>query len=43
VGAASKARRVFGFDPQVKFRKLIDVMLEADLRDAAAHPAGGHR
>jgi len=43
VGDASRAKRVFGFDPQVKFRKLIDVMLEADLRDAAAHPPGGHR
>ena len=35
VGDASKARRAFGFDPQVKFRKLIEVMLEADLREAS--------
>lgn len=43
VGDASKARRAFGFDPQVKFRRLIDVMLEADVRAAAASTAGGHR
>lgn len=41
VGDASKARRAFGFDPQVKFRKLIEVMLEADL--ASATSIGGHR
>jgi len=35
VGNASKAKAAFGFDPQVKFRRLIEVMLEADLRDAA--------
>jgi GDPmannose 4,6-dehydratase len=43
VGDASKARRAFGFDPQVKFRKLIEVMLAADLRDASASSTvGGH-
>jgi len=36
VGDASKARAAFGFDPQVRFRRLIEVMLDADLRQAAA-------
>jgi GDPmannose 4,6-dehydratase len=35
VGDSSKARKAFGFDPQVKFRKLIELMLEADLREAS--------
>jgi GDPmannose 4,6-dehydratase len=35
VGDSSKARKDFGFDPQVKFRKLIELMLDADLREAS--------
>ncbi len=31
VGDISKARRAFGFDPQVKFRNLIKLMVDADL------------
>src|SRR6185312_1825276 len=32
VGQIGKARRDFGFDPQVKFGQLVKVMVEADLR-----------
>jgi len=43
VGDASKARETFGFEPKVKFRDLIELMLEADLEQAAAEGAGGAR
>jgi len=44
VGDASKARNAFGFDPQVKFRRLIEVMLEADLSEASDEKEGrAHR
>lgn len=33
VGDASKARRAFGFGPKVRFRELVRLMLEADLRE----------
>lgn len=40
VGDISKARRIFGFDPKIKFKELVRLMVEADLaleeRDAAA-------
>lgn len=32
IGDISKARNAFGFNPQVKFRELIKLMLEADLK-----------
>ncbi len=31
IGNTSKANKVFGFDPQIKFKDLIRIMLEADL------------
>ena len=47
VGDASKARRAFGFGPAVRFRELVRLMLEADLRkeeeDAALGNKGGKR
>jgi GDPmannose 4,6-dehydratase len=37
-GDASKAERVFGWRPRVRFRELVRIMLEADLRDAGVEP-----
>lgn len=37
VGDAAKAREAFGFEPKVKFRDLIELMLEADLQAASRH------
>lgn len=34
VGDISKARRAFGFNPQVRFRQLVRLMVDADLRQA---------
>ena len=31
VGDISKARKVFGFNPKVKFKELVKLMVEADL------------
>jgi len=31
-GDASKAERVFGWRPRVKFRELVELMVEADIR-----------
>ena len=33
VGDTSKARNAFGFDPKVKFKELVKLMVEADLED----------
>jgi GDPmannose 4,6-dehydratase len=33
VGDASKARNTFGFDPKIKFKELVSIMVEADLRN----------
>lgn len=33
VGDSSKARRVFGFDPKIGFRPLVQLMVEADLKE----------
>lgn len=43
VGDISKARRAFGFEPKVKFRNLIELMLEADIRAASGDNAGALR
>lgn len=32
VGDTTKAKRVFGFDPKIKFKELIRLMVEADIR-----------
>jgi GDPmannose 4,6-dehydratase len=37
-----KARKAFGFDPQVKFKELVRIMVEHDLEDLAP-PCGGVR
>lgn len=34
VADITKARRIIGFDPQVRFRQLVRLMVEADLREA---------
>lgn len=36
VGNASKARRAFGFNPKVRFRELVALMVDADLRNQHA-------
>ena len=36
LGDASKARRVLGWEPKVKFRDLVRMMVESDLREARA-------
>lgn len=41
VGDASKARTAFGFNPKVRFRDLVELMVEADLR--AERKAAGLR
>ncbi len=41
VGDISKARRTFGFDPRVKFRELVRLMVEADLRLEESGTVGG--
>jgi len=33
VGDTSRARNAFGFDPKVKFKELVKLMVEADLED----------
>lgn len=32
IGDISKAKRVFGFEPKVKFKELVKIMLEADIK-----------
>jgi GDPmannose 4,6-dehydratase len=36
VGDIAKAKRAFGFDPQVRFRQLVRLMVESDLQRAGA-------
>ena len=36
VGDTSKARRAFGFDPKVRFRDLVELMIDADLHAESA-------
>ena len=43
VGDASKARRAFGFGPKVRFRELIRLMLETDLREEERDVSLGDR
>jgi GDP-D-mannose dehydratase len=38
-GDPSKAERVLGWRPQVRFAELVRIMLEADLREAGLDPA----
>ena len=38
-GDASKAERVLGWRPEVRFHELVRIMLEADLREAGVDPA----
>lgn len=38
---ASKARKVLGWEPQVTFKKLVQIMVEADLKDLEALRKGG--
>lgn len=40
VGDAGKARRVLGWQPRVTFAKLVEIMVEADLKLAAREKAG---
>ncbi|MEO8679312.1 MAG: GDP-mannose 4,6-dehydratase [Vicinamibacterales bacterium] len=40
VGDISKARRVFGFEPKVKFKELVRLMVESDLREEDGAGAG---
>lgn len=42
LGDASKSKRVLGFEPQVKFRQLVEIMTQAEL-DAAGVSQGAHR
>ena len=39
LGDASKARKTFGWEPKVKFKELVRIMLEADLKQAGLDPA----
>jgi GDP-D-mannose dehydratase len=32
IGDISKAKKTFGFNPKVKFSKLVELMVEADLK-----------
>lgn len=36
----SKARRAFGFDPKVKYKELIRIMMDHDLKDVARNHSG---
>ena len=36
----SKARRVFGFDPKVKYKELVKIMMDHDLKDVARGSSG---
>jgi GDPmannose 4,6-dehydratase len=36
----SKARRVFGFNPKVKYKELIKIMMDHDLKDVAINHSG---
>jgi GDPmannose 4,6-dehydratase len=38
LGDASKARKALGWSPQVEFRKLIEMMVDADLQRLSAAP-----
>lgn len=38
----SKAHRVFGFDPKVKYKELIRIMMNHDLKDVAMSHSGAH-
>ena len=43
VGNTDKARRAFGFEPKVKFRNLVELMLEADIRASSGDKVGALR
>lgn len=38
LGDASKAKKKLGWEPKVKFKELVKIMLEADLKDAGLDP-----
>jgi GDPmannose 4,6-dehydratase len=38
LGDASKAKKQLGWEPKVKFKELVKIMLEADLKDAGLEP-----
>ena len=40
VGDASKARRVFGWEPQVDFNRLVGMMVDADIARLSGKPVG---
>jgi GDPmannose 4,6-dehydratase len=40
VGDASKARRVFGWEPQVDFKRLVGMMVDADIARLSGKPVG---
>jgi GDPmannose 4,6-dehydratase len=42
-GDAAKAKRVLGWEPRVRFRELIEMMVDADLRRHAEAPSGAGR
>lgn len=42
IGDASKARRVLGWEPKVKFEALVRMMVDADLAKLAGNNAGKH-
>jgi GDPmannose 4,6-dehydratase len=39
LGDYSKAKKVLGWEPKVKFKELVRIMLEADLKEAGLEPA----
>lgn len=40
VGDSSKARRVFGWEPQVDFKRLVGMMVDADIARLSGRPVG---
>jgi GDPmannose 4,6-dehydratase len=40
LGDASKAKRILGWEPVVKFKELIHIMVDADLRKARIERGG---
>jgi GDPmannose 4,6-dehydratase len=40
VGDSAKARRVFGWEPQVDFKRLVGMMVDADIARLSGKPAG---
>ena len=40
IGDASKARRVLGWEPQVDFKRLVEMMVDADIARLSGKPVG---